>query len=264
MLYFESEFMESITNSMPLSNRTAVITGASGGMGSAIAARLVAEGAAVAVLGRRTEKLDQLAAGLSDGPGRIVPVTTDITSETDVEAAVATIHEALGEVDLLVNAAGVMLANPLSDGRSDEWETMIETNLTGLLRVTRAFLPDLLGHKHDVPADIINISSIAAHVVFPDYAVYAATKAAVTALSAMQRTEIARDGVRVTNIEPGLTDTELGTHLDNDRLRSELQSMFAAIEPIKAVDIADLVHYVVTRPANVNLRQVMILPTLQA
>lgn len=255
--------MDNITsNQGALSGRIAVVTGASSGMGAAIATRLASDGATVAVLGRRSEELQRLADRAPDH--RIVPVTTDVTCEAEVEAARARITDALGRVDLLVNAAGVMLPNPLTDGRADEWSTMIDTNLSGLLRVTRAFLPQLIEGGPDRPADIINISSIAAHVVFPDYAVYAATKAAVTTLSAMQRTEVARQGVRVTNIEPGLTDTELGTHIDNERLHAELRGMFEAIEPITPADVADLVHYVVTRPAHVNLRQVVILPTQQA
>lgn len=255
--------MNSITNTTPLTGRVALVTGASSGMGASIAERLVAEGAKAAILGRRADRLERLAARF---PGQILPVSADITSAVDVDAAIATIHDRLGQVDLLVNAAGVMLPNPLADGRSDEWASMIDTNLSGLLRVTSAVLPDLLRHMENGGrvADIVNVSSIAAHAVFPDYAVYAATKAAVTALSAMQRTELGRRGVRVTNIEPGLTDTELGTHIDNERLREELQGMFGAITAITAEDIADLVHYVVTRSPAVNLRQVVILPTQQA
>lgn len=255
--------MNSISNTTPLTGRTALVTGASSGMGASIAERLVVEGAKVAILGRRADRLERLAVRF---PGQVLPVAADITSAAEVEAAIAAIRGRLGRVDLLVNAAGVMLPNPLSDGRSDEWATMIDTNLSGLLRVTKAVLPDLLeyaGHEGAV-ADIVNVSSIAAHAVFPDYAVYAATKAAVTALSAMQRTELARRGVRVTNIEPGLTDTELGTHIDNERLRDELRGMFGAITAITSEDVADLVHYVVTRAPAVNLRQIVILPTQQA
>jgi len=248
-------------SSLPLSGRTALVTGAGSGMGAAVAAHLAALGASVAALGRREDRLAAVAAA-SDTAGRILAVPADITSESEVDAAVAQIHRDLGPVDILVNAAGVMLPNPLADGRADEWDRMIDTNLTGLLRVTRAVLPDLLDGTG--PRDIVNVSSIAAHVVFPDYAVYAATKAAVTALSAMQRTEVARRGVRVTNVEPGLTSTELGTHIENERLGAELAAMFDAIEAISADDVADLVDFVVTRPAHVNLRQVVILPTQQA
>ncbi len=256
----------SSTPSLPLSGRIALVTGAGSGMGAAIAAHLAALGASVAALGRREDRLLALAtsAAGSDAPGRILAVPADITSESEIDAAVARIHREFGAVDILVNSAGVMLPNPLADGRADEWGRMIDTNLTGLLRITRAVLPDLLQGAGGGPRDIVNISSIAAHVTFPDYAVYAATKAAVTTLSAMQRTEVARHGVRVTNIEPGLTQTELGTHIGNERLSAELASMFDAIEAISAEDIADLVDFVVTRPANVNLRQVVVLPTQQA
>lgn len=249
-------------SSLPLSGRIALVTGAGSGMGAAIASHLAALGASVAVLGRREDRLQAVAGSAAASAGRILPVPADVTSDADVSAALERVHAELGRVDLLVNAAGVMLPNPLADGRADEWERMIDTNLTGLLRVTRAVLPDLLGGTG--VRDIVNVSSIAAHAVFPDYAVYAATKAAVTALSAMQRTELARRGVRVTNVEPGLTATELGTHIGNERLAAELAAMFAAIEAVSADDIADLVDFVVTRPAHVNLRQVVILPTQQA
>lgn len=256
----------SSTPSLPLSGRIALVTGAGSGMGAAIAAHLAALGASVAALGRREDRLTALAAASADSAsaGRILAVPADITSDSEVAAAVERIHREFGPIDVLVNSAGVMLPNPLADGRTDEWDRMIDTNLSGLLRVTRAVLPDLLEAEGRGSRDIVNISSIAAHVTFPDYAVYAATKAAVTALSAMQRTEVARHGVRVTNIEPGLTQTELGTHIGNERLSAELASMFDAIEAISADDIADLVDFVVTRPANVNLRQVVILPTQQA
>ncbi|MEI2775347.1 MAG: SDR family NAD(P)-dependent oxidoreductase [Tetrasphaera sp.] len=129
--------------------------------------------------------------------------------------------------------------------------------------MTKTFLPDLISHAGKPVTDIVNISSIAAHVPFPDYAVYAATKAAVTTLSAMQPSEIGRHGVRVTNVEPGLTDTDLGTHIDNPRLRAELQDMLATIPPMTAGDVADLVEFIVTRPPHVNLRHVVVLPTEQ-
>ena len=249
-------------SSLPLSGRTALVTGAGSGMGAAVAAHLAALGASVAALGRREDRLVAVAEASAESAGRVLAVPADITSDADVEAAVTRIHAELGRVDILVNAAGVMLPNPLADGRADEWGRMIDTNLTGLLRITRAVLSDLV--EGTGSRDIVNISSIAAHAVFPDYAVYAATKAAVTALSAMQRTEMARHGVRVTNIEPGLTSTELGTHIANERLGAELAAMFDAIEAISADDIADLVDFVVTRPAHVNLRQVVVLPTQQA
>ncbi|GLW70185.1 aldehyde dehydrogenase [Kitasatospora phosalacinea] len=247
-----------------LNGRTAVVTGAASGMGEAIARQLVAEGARVALLARRTDRLAALAAEL--GPNALA-VTADVTDQDSVDAAQKLVHEALGRVDLLVNSAGVMLPNPVDDGRIDEWSRMIDTNVTGVLRMIRAFGPDLVAAAADgATADLVDISSIGASVVFPNYAVYGATKAALTQLSAALRSEYGPRDVRVTNIEPGLTDTELGTHIDNPALGPEgqLGAMFDAIGPLAAADIADLVAYAASRPRHVNLRQLVVLPTRQA
>ncbi len=248
-----------------LAERTAVVTGAASGIGAATARLLAAHGARVALLARRTDRLDGLAAELAAAGGQALAVTADITDPASVDAAVKAVHEAYGQVDLVVNNAGVMLPNPLADGRIDEWTRMIDTNLTGALRVIRAFTPDLTAAAADGrTADLVNVSSIASHVLFPDYAVYAATKAAVTQLSAALRTELGPRDVRVSNIEPGLTDTELGGHIDNPVLREQLGGMFSAIPALTSEDIADVISYTVSRPRHVNLRQSIILPTRQA
>ena len=192
-------------------------------------------------------------------------MTVDVTDQATIDAAVTRIHEELGTVNLVVNAAGVMLPNPLADGRIDEWTRMLDTNVTGVLRVIRAFQPDLVQVAAEGgTADLVNISSIASHFAFPNYAVYGATKAAVTQLSAYLRTELGPLDVRVTNIEPGLTKTELGGHIDNDGLQAELRQMFDAIGPLVPEEIADVVGFVTSRPRHVNLRQVIVLPTRQA
>ncbi|MFB7945619.1 SDR family oxidoreductase [Kitasatospora phosalacinea] len=247
-----------------LNTRTAVVTGAASGMGEAIARQLVADGARVALLARRADRLAALAAGL--GPNALA-VPADVTDQDSVDAARERVHAALGRVDLLVNSAGVMLPNPVDDGRIDEWSRMIDTNVTGALRMIRAFGPDLVAAAADgATADLVDISSIGADVVFPNYAVYGATKAALTQLSAALRSEYGPRDVRVTNIEPGLTDTELGTHIDNPALGpdGQLGAMFDTIGPLAAADVADLVAYATSRPRHVNLRQLVVLPTRQA
>jgi NADP-dependent 3-hydroxy acid dehydrogenase YdfG len=243
-----------------LAGRTALVTGAASGMGASTAELLAANGARVALLARRHDRLVKLAEATGG-----LPVVADVTDPASVAAAVETVHAALGPVDLVVNAAGVMLPNPLDAGREDEWLRMIDTNLTGALRIIRAFAPDLLAAAATGrPADLVNVSSIGAHVAFPAYAVYGATKAALTHLSATLRTELGPRDVRVTNIEPGLTDTELGGHIDNAELSGQLGGMFDAIGPLAAADIADLIAYAASRPRHVNLRQLVILPTRQA
>ncbi|MFF4726508.1 SDR family oxidoreductase [Streptomyces mirabilis] len=252
-------------NHPALAARTALVTGAASGMGAATARLLAAGGARVALLARRTDRLDALAAELTAAGGQALAVKADVTDQASVDAAAKAVHDAYGRVDLVVNNAGVMLPNPLDDGRIDEWTRMIDTNLTGALRVIRAFTSDLTAAAADGhTADLVNISSIASHVVFPDYAVYGATKAALTQLSAALRTELGPRDVRVSTIEPGLTDTELGEHIDNPVLREQLGGLFTVVPALTAEDIADLVAYTVSRPRHVNLRQSIVLPTRQA
>jgi NADP-dependent 3-hydroxy acid dehydrogenase YdfG len=251
--------------SYDLSSRTAVVTGAASGMGAETATLLAACGARVALLARRAERLTDLVNKIIAAGGTAVAVPADVTDDASVAAAADRVSTALGRIDLLVNAAGVMLPNPIAEGRADEWTRMINTNLTGALGVTRAFLPQLrAAAAAGLPADLVNVSSIGAHLTFPGYAVYCATKAALTHLSASLRAELATESVRVTNLEPGLADTELGSHIDNPALSAELEGMFAAMQALRPQDIADLIGWLTSRPRHVNLRQVIILPTQQA
>jgi NADP-dependent 3-hydroxy acid dehydrogenase YdfG len=244
-----------------LTGRIAVVTGAASGIGAAIATQLADAGASVALVARRQDRLDDLAGKL--GP-RTIGVSLDVTSQASVGAGVQQIHERLGRPDLVVNAAGVMLAAPIEDGRLDDWTRMIDTNVTGVLRLVQAFTPDLISAAGEGrTADLVNISSIGAHVVFPGYAVYGATKAALTQLSTSLRADFAPYDVRVTNVEPGLTDTELATHLDSSG-QDLIASMNAQIGPLAAEDIADVVTFAVSRRREVNLRQIIALPTRQA
>jgi NADP-dependent 3-hydroxy acid dehydrogenase YdfG len=142
---------------------------------------------------------------------------------------------------------------------------MLDTNVGGVLRVIRAFGADLVAAAGEGrTADLVDVSSIGAHVPFPNYAVYGATKAAVTYLSQSLRSEFGPRDVRVTNIEPGLTQTELATHIDSTELSGQLDGMLDAIGSLTAAEVADVVAYATSRPRHVNLRQIMVLPTRQA
>ncbi|NED88871.1 SDR family oxidoreductase [Streptomyces sp. SID11233] len=248
-----------------LAGRTAVITGAASGMGAATARLLAAQGVAVALLARRAERLEELAGKITADGGRALVVVTDVTDQASVDAAAERVHAAFGRVDLVVNAAGVMLPNPVDEGRADEWQRMLDTNVSGALRIIRAFTADLVAAAAEGrTADLVNISSIGAHVTFPNYAVYGATKAALTYLSASLRTELGPRDVRVTNIEPGLTDSELAGHVDNTELSGQLDGMFDALGGLSSDEIADLIAYTTSRARHINLRQLVVLPTRQA
>ncbi|MFF4804836.1 SDR family oxidoreductase [Streptomyces sp. NPDC001351] len=247
-----------------LAGRTAVVTGAASGIGEAVAVLLAAQGARVALLARRRERLDAIVEKIRANGGQALAVVADVTDGGSVDAAVERIHAAYGTVDLVVNSAGVMLPNPVDDGRVDEWQRMLDTNVSGVLRVIRAFTADLVGAAADGrTADLVNISSVGAHITFPNYAVYGATKAAVTYLSQSLRGEFGPRDVRVTNIEPGLTATELAQHIDSDSLQEQVEGMVEALGSLSAEEVADVVAYVSSRPRHVNLRQIMVLPTRQ-
>ncbi|MEU2333862.1 SDR family oxidoreductase [Streptomyces sp. NPDC013172] len=248
-----------------LSGRTAVVTGAASGIGEAVAVRLAEEGARVALLARRADRLEAVVAKIRAAGGEALAVAADVTDDASVQGAADAVHEAFGTVDLVVNNAGVMLPHPVDDGRLDEWQRMIDTNVTGVLRVLRAFTGDLVAAAaRGRTADLVNISSIGAHLVFPTYAVYSATKAAVTQLSQALRAEFGPRDVRVTNVEPGLTETELADHIGSAEGRAQVDGMLAQMGSLAAADLADLVGYVTSRPRHVNLSQVVALPTRQA
>ena len=244
--------------------RTAVVTGAASGIGAAVAERFAAEGAQVALLARREDRLRELAAHINSAGGTAIGLPADVGDVAAVAAAAEKIAGDLGSVDVLVNNAGVMLPGEITEQPTSEWQRMIDTNLLGALHAVRAFVPALIDAAGETGvADLINISSIGGKLVFPRYAVYGATKAALTQLSAMLRAELAPRNVRVTDLQPGLTQSELAGNVTDSDSRAGLEEMFQNTPALRPADIADLAVYLISRPPHVNLSTLDIIPTSQ-
>ena len=244
-----------------MTNRVALITGAASGIGAAVATRLAADGAAVALLARRPDRLEKLAAQIVEAGGTAVAVPADVTDELSLAKAAKRVADSLGDLDLLVNNAGMMTIAPFEELPAAEWRRLIDLNVNGVLNVTRTFLPALQRSAATRTTDLVNVSSVGADRFMPGMAVYGASKAALSYLSRALRMEVAGQGIRVTNLEPGMTD---GTELA-DAFAPELQAMVddlrTSLPAIQAEDVADLVSYLVSRPRNVNLPNLIIQPT---
>jgi NADP-dependent 3-hydroxy acid dehydrogenase YdfG len=253
------------TTHLPLAGRVAVVTGATSGIGAATARRLAADGAAVAVVGRREERLAELAAELGEATeAGVVRAAVDVSNRDAVERAADAIRGELGRVDLVVANAGVMLPAPFEEADTTEWDRMLDTNIRGLLATGRAFTEDLLAAAAEGgPADLVHVGSIGSHIVFPNYGVYGATKAAVAHLTRNLRAELGPRGVRVKNVEPGLVRTELGDHASDADLRESLAAWRDEVGPLPPGDIADAIAFAVAAPPRMNVAELIVLPTAQ-
>ncbi len=248
-----------------LKGAVALVTGASSGIGEATARSLAAEGAKVALVARRVERLEKIAKEIAGTGHTALAIEADVTDQRQAIAAVERAAGDFGRLDILVNNAGVMLLGPIHGAPTEEWDRMIDLNLKGLLYTTHAALPHLFQAAGDSPrkvADIVNVSSVAGRVATAGSGVYNLTKHGVGAVSESLRQEASRKGVRVTIIEPGFVETELQGH-NRPEVHEKLKERTAKIEPLHAHDIADAIEYAVTRPAHVSLNELLIRPTTQ-
>jgi NADP-dependent 3-hydroxy acid dehydrogenase YdfG len=242
----------------PLQDTVALVTGASSGIGEATARALAEQGATVAAVARRKDRLDALVAEIGG-----LAIETDVTDRKQAVAAVERAAQELGRLDIVINNAGVMLLGPIVDAPVEEWDRMVALNLQGLLYVAHAAIPHLLSAAESEPrrvADLVNVSSVAGRRVGAGGGIYQMTKHGVGVFSEALRQEITGRYVRSSLIEPGATESELVDHV-REEIREQLVTN--AGQRLAAEDIADAIVYVVTRPRHVAINEVLVRPTEQ-
>jgi NADP-dependent 3-hydroxy acid dehydrogenase YdfG len=241
------------------------VTGASSGIGEATAEILAQHGAAVALVARRIDRLDDLAAKLKSDGASVLPIQADVANRDEAYEAVDRVAAEFGRLDTVINNAGVMLLGPIENAPVEEWERMVNVNLLGLLYCSKAALPHLLKAADGEPrgvADLVNVSSVAGRVPRLGSGVYNATKHAVGAFSESLRQEVTGRHVRISLVEPGAVTTELVSH-NRPEIRDQMSQRFAGTQRMDAADIADVIGYIVSRPRHVAINEVLVRPTEQ-
>ena len=242
--------------------RTALVTGASSGIGRAIAESLAHCGMNVAVCARRRERLDELAKALAGAPGAILPLVCDLRDEAAIQATFAAVRDRFGGVDVMINNAGLGHAAPLTRGSTEAWREMLEVNVLALCVCTREAIADMRRRGVD-DGHVIHISSMAAHRVPQGSGVYSASKYAVRALTEALRQELreAKSRIRVTAISPGFVETEFAAHFhQSDEAASKTYGRHKCLEDR---DVAAAVVYALSQPPHVQVHDVLMRPTEQ-
>lgn len=242
-------------------NKIALITGATSGIGQATALKAAEAGFDIIITGRRAERLETLAKEIRNKGVDVLTLNFDIRQATEVEKAIGSLTGKWKEINVLVNNAGLAVGvNPIQEGILDDWERMIDTNIKGLLYITRAVAPLMITHNN---GHIVNLASIAGKEVYPGGNVYCATKHAVDALSKAMRTDMLKHNIKVTNIAPGMVETEFSlVRYKGDETAAK--NVYKGITPLSNEDIADTIIFAITRPAHVCLNDIVIMPTAQA
>ncbi len=241
-------------------NRTAFITGATSGIGKATAEIFAKNGINLILCGRRKNRLDQLQKELS----RAVKVFTlqfDVRDKEEIQKAVDSLPKAFSKIDILINNAGNAHGlDSIQEGNMEDWDAMLDINVKGLLYVSNAILPQMIERE---AGHIINIGSTAGKEVYPKGNVYCASKHAVDAINQGMRIDLNQYGIRVGAVNPGLVETEFS----NVRFKGDderANNVYKGFDPLKPEDIADIIHFVVTRPNHVNIADLVVMPTAQA
>lgn len=243
-----------------LTDKVAIVTGASSGIGRATAQSLAKKGVRVVLGARRRDRLDELASEIQSVGGQALSFVTDVAQRQSCEDLIRYTIEQWGRIDILVNNAGLMPLSFIKNLHVDEWDRMIDVNIKGVLYCTAAALPHMLTAKS---GHIVNVSSVAGRIVFPAGSVYCATKHAVTAFSEGLRQELStRKNIRVTCIEPGVVATELTSTITDESLQEYVEGA-KKMAALQSQDIADAILYAVFSPNHVNVNEILIRPTAQ-
>lgn len=245
-----------------IKNCIGLVTGASSGIGAATARGLAAEGAHLILAARRTERIAALADELRAAHGvDVLTLALDVRDAAAVSQAIGGLPERWQAIDILVNNAGLSRGlGKLHEGSLQDWEEMLDTNVKGLLYVTRAVLPGMVARQR---GHVINLGSVAGREAYPNGNVYCASKAAVGQLTKTMRMDLLGTNVRVTTVDPGMVETEFSLvrfHGDAERAKK----VYQGLQPLTAEDIADAIVWCATRPAHVNIQDMLIMPTAQA
>ncbi|SCX22535.1 SDR family oxidoreductase [Mycolicibacterium fluoranthenivorans] len=257
--------MSTVITSTPLAGRTAVVTGASSGIGQATAERLAALGAHVAVMARRRDRLDALVGRITAAGGTALAVPLDVTDRDAVRAAADYVAAELGPAGLVFANAGVQLISAIDELRIEDWQRQIDLNITGVMNTIGAFVPQLVRVADDgQTSDLITTSSIAATRVLEKFSVYSGTKAYLSQLTRLLRVELGRKMVRVSTIEPGMVDTELPDHVTDPDASKLMADLINDIDVLRPADVAETVAFIASVPRHVNLTEITVLPTQQA
>ncbi len=242
--------------------KIALVTGASSGIGEACAIKLAQNGFNLIIAGRRKEKLKTLETRIQAiGQIEVLSLCLDVRNNEEVEKTIHSLPEKWKNIDLLVNNAGLAVGvSPIEEGVVDDWDRMIDTNVKGLLYVTRSVSPLMAQRKKGL---IVNISSIAGKEAYPGGNVYCGTKHAVEAMTKGMRIDLLPHNIRVSSIAPGMVETEFSlVRFKGDKEKAD--QVYNGFEPLKAEDIADSLIFIATRPEHVSINDILIMPSAQA
>ena len=242
--------------------KTVLITGASAGIGEACAHLFAKENYRIIITARRKEKLEEVRKSLvSEYNAEVLCLNFDVQNKQEVDKALKSLPNDWNTIDVLINNAGLSLGlEPFFDGDTNDWETMIDTNVKGLLYVSKNIANKMIAQKF---GHIVNIGSIAGKESYPNGNVYCSTKAAVDSLTKSMRMDLLPQGIKVTAIHPGAVETEFSiVRFQGDVQRAK--NVYNGFEPLHPEDIADVIHFAVTRPAHVNINDLLVMPTAQA